>query len=514
MKRKSAILVVLIFAFAVHALSQSGAGLGSISGVVLDASKAAVPGASVVVANEAKGIRRNLETNSQGVFTAPALIPAEGYSISVNKSGFATYQATGVTLAVGQNIDLHIALVVAGTEASVEVAAEAILVDDTKTDVSQLVNSRQILELPINGRRVDSFVLLTPAVVPDGAFGLLSFRGIGGHNAFLTDGNDTTNTFYNENAGRTRITSPISQEAVQEFQVVSNNYGAEYGQAMGGVVNTITKSGTNDIHGTGYWFFRNRSLNARDRYASFNPQDIRHQSGVSLGGPLIKDKLFFFGNYEATRRNFPAIASVTTANLFTAAGALNTAANPCPNPAATIQATVAQCQAVIQMLTTRNFGTVSRTVQQDLGFAKIDYQASSRNSLSFSLSGLRWVSPHGIQATGIVFNTGAAIGGNADSTVRDAYGRAQWTSVVNAHVVNEARFGWFKDRLFDTPNPDFLYPGLGLASLTVNSTSNLGIAPNYPRLNPSETRFEYADNLSWTHGAHAMKFGIDIAHTE
>src|SRR5207244_12261859 len=146
--------------------------------------------------------------------------------------------------------------------------------DLTKSDVSQVVNSTQIIELPINGRRVDSFVLLTPAVVPDGAFGLLSFRGVAGHNAFLTDGNDTTNTYYNENAGRTRITSPISQEAVQEFQVISDNFAAEYGQAMGGVVNTITKSGSNDIHGTGYWFFRNRSLNARDRYATFNPQDI------------------------------------------------------------------------------------------------------------------------------------------------------------------------------------------------------------------------------------------------
>src|SRR5437870_12175852 len=514
MKRKTVILFLLIFAFAGYALSRAGAGLGSISGVVLDASRAAVPSASVVVANEAKGIRRNLETNSQGVFTAPALIPAEGYSVSVNKSGFATYQATAVTLAVGQNIDLHIDLAVAGTEASVEVTAEAVLVDDTKTDVSQLVNSRQILELPIDGRRVDSFVLLTPAVVPDGAFGLLSFRGIGGHNAFLTDGNDTTNTFYNENAGRTRITSPISQEAVQEFQVISNNYAAEYGQAMGGVVNTITKSGSNDVHGTAYWFFRNRSLNARDRYASFNPQDIRHQAGASLGGSLIKDKLFYFFNYEATRRNFPAIATVTSANLFTAAGTLDAARNPCPNPTATIQATAAQCQTAIQVLTTRNFGTVSRTVTQDLGFGKIDYRLSNRNSLSFSLSGLRWISPHGIQATGIVFSSGNAIGNNADSTVRNAYGRAQWTSLLTNSLLNEARFGWFKDRLFDAASNDFLFPGLGRATLTINGTGNLGVAENYPRLHPSETRLSFADNLSWTRGAHTMKFGIDIAHTE
>ena len=512
--RRGIIVFIWAWIFAGSAFGQSEAGLGSISGIVQDPSKAAVPGAAVVLTNDSKGIRRTIETNSQGIFTAPALIPADGYSVSVTKGGFATYQATGITVAVGQNVDLHVELALAGAEASIEVTAQAVLVEDTKTDVSQLVNSRQILELPINGRRVDSFVLLTPAVVPDGAFGLLSFRGIGGHNAFLTDGNDTTNTFYNENAGRTRITSPISQEAVQEFQVISNNYAAEYGQAMGGVVNTITKSGSNDIHGTGYWFFRNRSLNARDRFASFNSQDIRHQSGASLGGALIKNKLFYFFNYEATRRNFPAIASVTTANLFTANGILDVTRNPCPNPAATLQATVAQCQAAIQMLTTRNFGTVPRTVQQDLGFGKIDYQISDRNSLSFSLSGLRWVSPHGIQATGIVFNTGNAIGNNADSTVRDGYGRAQWTSIVNSHVVNEARFGWFKDRLYDPASSDFLFPGLGLASLTVNSTGNLGIANSYPRLNPSETRFEYADNLSWNTGAHTMKFGIDITHSQ
>src|SRR5262245_42657087 len=494
----------------------TGGGLGSISGLVQDAQNAAVAGAQVVVANESKGIRRTLETNGQGVFAAPALIPAEGYSVTVSKSGFAPYRSAPITLAVGQNLDLRIDLVVAGAQTTVEVTVEEAVVLETKSDVSQIVNSRQIMELPINGRRVDSFVLMTPAVVPDGAFGLLSFRGVAGHNAFLTDGNDTTNTYYNENAGRTRITSPISQEAVQEFQVISNNYAAEFGQAMGGVVNTITKSGSNDVHGTGYWFFRNKNLNARDRYASFVPTDNRHQLGASLGGSIIKDKLFYFANYEATRRDFPAIATVTSANLFTAQGLLDTAnaTNACPNPAATIQATAAQCQAAIQMLTTRNFGTVSRTVQQDLGFAKIDYHLNDRNSLSFSLSGLRWVSPHGIQATGIVFADGNAIGNNADSTVRDAYGRAQWTAIVSPHIVNEARFGWFKDRLFDPASPDFLYPGLGLASLTVNSTNNLGVANTYPRLNPSETRFQYADNLSWVLGPHTMKFGVDITTTE
>src|SRR5258708_28996973 len=175
-----------------------------------------------------------------------------------------------------------------------------------------LAGKGETQDLPTTARRGDLFVLLTPAVVPDGAFGLLSFRGVAGHNSFLTDGNDTTNQFYNENAGRTRITSPISQEAVQEFQVISDNFAAEYGNAMGGVINTITKSGQNQIHGTGYWFFRNRSLNARDRYALFTPQDIRHQSGGSMGGAIARAKLFSSFNYEAPRPNCPAIPTLSS----------------------------------------------------------------------------------------------------------------------------------------------------------------------------------------------------------
>lgn len=489
------------------------AGMGAISGTVRDATGAVVPDAQVVVANESKGIKRTIRTTDAGVFAAPSLVPSPGYTVSVTKEGFSNYEVKEVQVQVGQNVDLAVMLQVAGATTQVQVDATAPIVDSAKTDVSQVIGSRQILDLPINGRRVDSFVLLSPAVAPDGNFGLLSFRGVAGHNAYLTDGNDTTNTFFNENAGRTRIQSPISQEAVQEFQVVSNNFSAEYGSAMGGVVNTVTKSGSNDIHGTGYWFFRNRSLNARDRYASFNPKDTRHQVGGSIGGAIVQNKAFYFFNYEATRRDFPAIASVTTANLFTAGGQLDLARNPCPATTG-VAATAAQCNTVIQMLTTRNFGTVSRTITQDLGFGKVDYRLNDKNSLSFSLSMLRWVSPHGIQSTGIVFPTGNAIGNNGDSTVRNAYGRAQWTSIVTNSVVNEFRFGWFKDRLHDPASDDFLFPGLGRASLTVASTGNLGVAANYPRLNPSERRFSFADNLNWVMGAHNFKFGVDIATTQ
>src|SRR5437762_26458 len=225
--------------------AQSTAGLAGISGVVRDAAGSLVPNAKVVVSNESKGVTRNLTTNDAGLFTAQALVPAPGYSVKVDANGFSGYEAKDLELLVGQNMNLNVNLALSTATARVEVTSAAPIVEDTKTDVSQVIGTQQIQDLPINGRRVDSFVLLTPAVSNDGTFGLLTFRGVGGGNSFLVDGNDTTEQFYNENAGRTRVATQISQDAVQEFQVLSANFSAEYGRAMGGVVNTVTRSGGN-----------------------------------------------------------------------------------------------------------------------------------------------------------------------------------------------------------------------------------------------------------------------------
>ena len=508
-RRLPSLLVLCLWAsFTLYA--QNSAGTASISGTVLDESGAAISGAKVLVENTSIGLRRALMTNASGVFSAPALVPGSGYKLSIVQPGFSTYILNEIGLTVGASVNLPIRLLVASSATQIEVTTELPIVESSKTDVSQLVDSKQILELPINGRRVDSFVLLTPAVVPDGTFGLISFRGVSGHNSFLTDGNDTTNQFYNENAGRTRIASQISQDAVQEFQVISNNFTAEYGRAMGGVVNTVTRSGSNAVHGTAFWFFRNRTLNARDRYASFNPPEVRHQAGGTVGGPIKKDKLFYFLNFEATRRKFPLLASVTSAPLFDANGNFqDTLVNGQPQ----CTAPAAQCAAAKTFLTTRNFGLIPRNVESEVALGKIDYRPNDRNSLSFSFNYMRWVSPNGIQ-TQAVLNTGAGIGSNADSTVRTRYGRAVWTYIPNASSLNEARFGWFKDRLFDDASQTFVRPELGRAGLTINGVTNLGYATQYPRLNPSEQRFSFADSFSKTSGRHSMKAGIDFASTQ
>ena len=502
MNKKSLVVALLLLCLPAGLLAQAVAGFGGISGVVRDASGAVVPSANVIVENASKGIRRTLTSNDAGIFAAPALVPASGYAVRVNKSGFKDFEVKEIEVLIGQNVSLNVPLAVAGSATQVEVSDAAPIVEQTKTGNSAVVSSKQIMDLPINGRRVDAFALLTPAVVPDGSFGLVSFRGIAGGNAFLTDGNDTTNNFYNENAGRTRISSQISQDAVQEFQVLSNGYSAEFGRASGGVINTVTRSGGNNVHGTGYWFFRNQDFNARDPYATVNPEERRDQFGGSIGGAIKKDKLFYFTNLEATRRNFPLVASLTRPPLFDPNG---TFVGVCT-------ATAAQCQAA-QSFLGRMTQVLNRTANSELGFAKLDYRPNERNAVSLSFNYLRWISPNGIQ-TQAVLNDGNGIGNNANSTVRTRYGRASWTYIPTNTIVNEVRYGWFKDRLFDDVNASLIPALTGAVGITVQGQANLGVATSYPRLNPSENKHQIADNLTWTVGKHTVKFGGDFVSAQ
>ncbi len=499
-------VAVVLFGLTAGAFAQGVAGLGAVAGTVRDASGAAVPAASVVITNQSKGIRRAMQTTDAGLFSAPALAPSSGYDIIVSKTGFVNWEAKGFTVNVGQTLDFKVDLAVSGAATQVEVTASAPLIEDTKSGVTDLVSQQQIDDLPINGRRADTFVLLTPAVTTDGAFGLVAFRGVVGSNSFLTDGNDTTNSFYMENAGRTRISTQISADAVQEFQVLSDGFSAEFGRAMGGVINTVTRSGTNEYHGTAYEFFRNRTLNAPDRYAlGYNPPEWRHQAGGTIGGPITKDKLFFFTNFEMVDRNFPGLNRITTQSIADPTGTFVNPAN-CKAPA-----TPAQCSAAIAFIQPQMNVLVPRSVFEVLGFGKIDYRPNEKNTFSFDLNAMHWRSPNGIQTQG-VFPSGAMLGNNGNSTVETRYGKADWTSIISGNSLNDLRFGWFKDRLSDPANSQ-LWPSTGPLYITV-AGATVGAAQAYPRTYPSEQRFQIVDNFSITKGAHSIKFGMDFSTTE
>jgi hypothetical protein len=497
------LVAFLLLSLPAPIFAQSAAGVAGLSGTVYDSSGAVVPNAKVVISSAAQGQVRATTTNEAGVFTAPALLPGPGYKVAVNASGFAPYQLTDIDLQVGQNLSLTVNVTVATETISVEVSAAVQLVDDTKTDVSQVVGEREIMNLPINGRRVDQFVLDTPGVTNDATFGLLSFRGVAGNNSFLLDGNDNTEQFYDENAGRTRIASQISADAVQEFQVVSANFSAEYGRAMGGVVNTVTKSGTNGFHGGAFYFLRSTGFDARDPYSVFNPTEHRIQTGATLGGPIVKDKLFFFLSTDITRRNFPMTDSqvkvgVVDQNAQTWVGC-------------TLPATPAQCAAINPLLP-RFYGQIPRTASNDLYFGRLDYHLNDRNTISASFNFLRWLSPNGIQ-TGLSSTTGAAITGNGDDTVSVRNGKLTWTYVPTSSLVNSFRYGLDTDRQADGFDQAELGGGLNYLDVSVGGVQ-LGPATYLPRVEPMETRNEFADDVTWTKGTHTVKVGVNFVNTQ
>jgi hypothetical protein len=499
MNWKTAAAIVLCFSTRVFA--QSAGGVAGISGAVKDPSGSAVPNAKVVISSKTQGTVRTVTTNVDGAYAAPALLPGQGYAVTVTAPGFAPYEAKDIDLQVGQNVNLSISLSVGQTSTSVEVNAAAELLEDTKSDVSQVVGTREIMDLPINGRRVDSFVLNTAGVTNDGTFGLLSFRGVEGNNSFLLDGNDNTQQFYDENAGRTRIQSQISADAVQEFQVVSANVSAEYGRAMGGVVNTVTKSGTNAVHGSAFYFLRSTGFDAHDPYSAFNPTEHRIQTGGTVGGAIVKDKLFYFLSADITRRNFPFVDSEVKVGFV---DTVNQVWVGCGAPA-----TPAQCNAINALLP-RFFGQIPRKADNDLYFGRLDYHLNDRNTFSTSFNYLRWKSPNGIQ-TGLSSTTGAGITGNGDDTVALRNGKATWTLVATNALVNSFRYGLYTDREADSFDQAELGGGLGYLDVSVAGVQ-LGPATYLPRVQPLEVRNEFADDVSWSKGKHMIKFGFSAEH--
>jgi len=502
-------LATLLLCVSSSVFAQSAGGVAGISGVVRDASGSSVPNAKVTISSEGQGTVRSLVTNDAGAFSAQALIPGPGYQVKVEAKGFNTYQADKLDLAVGQNLDLNISMTIGSAITQVDVSATAVMVDDTKTDVSTVIDTKQLQDLPTNGRRVDSFVLLTPGVTNDATFGLLTFRGVAGNNSFLVDGNDNTEQFYDENAGRTRIQSQISQDAVQEFQVVSDDYSAEYGRAMGGVVNTVTKSGTNQFHGVGFYYLRSTGFDARDPFASFNPSERRVEGGATVTGPIVKDKLFFTLNFDLTYRNFPMVDSYVSPTVVNST--TQTWVGCGVASGTTPAATAAQC-AAINALLPRFYGTVPRTDDNDLGFGRLDYHLSDKHTFTAEFNFLRWWSPNGIQ-TGLVSTSGAAITGNGDDSVRVRNGKLGWTWVPTSSFVNSFRFGYDTDRQADSFDAAELGSGLGYLDVSVGGVQ-LGPATYLPRVEPAETRYEISDDANLVKGNHSIKFGFNFFTTE
>jgi outer membrane receptor protein involved in Fe transport len=477
------------------------AGSATITGSVTDASGGVVPLADVTIRNTDTGIERKTQTSDGGVYTAAFLQPGH-YEVEVAKTGFASVVRKDLTLQVGQTMAINLSLTVQAAQQAVTVSGESPIVDAEKTDVSQVVSESEAANLPIAGRRWDSFVLLTPNVTTDGTSGLVSYRGISGlYNGNTVDGANNNQAFFSEARGRANSGAYVySMDSIKEYQVNASNYSAELGQAAGGVVNAVTKSGTNNFHGDLFYYLRYPTWNAVDSYSksrAIYSQPIHQwqQFGGSLGGAIVKDKLFYFGTYDGSRKVNPISY---TSNVYSP----TVTALPCPP-----QVSASQCAAANAFLYAGQ-GTFPRATNQDVGFGRLDYQASPRNHVSASFDFMNYRAPNAY-STSPTYND-SSLATNGSYVFHERIFVANWDSTISSSAVNSLRFQWGRDLEVAGSNAPAPYVNVGGSG----GSSNLMIyGENYalPRTaEPDEHRIQLSDTLSKVYGRHTFKTGFDF----
>ena len=334
MLRKSAsfskfcLVVACIFLSAVADLAQSQATTGNIEGRVTDPNGAAVPTVTITATNQETGLAKTANTDEEGIYRILFLPPGKYRVTTSGAHGFAGADFSNVTVTVGGKTPLDIQLKVGGTTTMVDVAAEGQIVETTRTSVSSTINERAIQNLPVNGRNFLDFATLTPGVVRDPTrAGDLAVGGQKGtFNSLQVDGADNNNTFFGQSFGRTGTRPPyqFSEESVQEFQVNQNGFSAEFGRAGGAIINVVTKSGTNNWHGSAFEYFRDESLNSNTPILTARgvkrPKSQINQFGGTVGGPIKKNRAFFFATFDGQRSNIPNI--VDAPNFFAQTAAI------------------------------------------------------------------------------------------------------------------------------------------------------------------------------------------------
>ncbi len=490
------ILLLLLLSFALPAAAQLGA--GQIQGTIADPSGAMIAGAKVTITNTATGASRELTTDAGGRYRAVALEPGP-YTVKVEQSGFATLERKGVDVVVGSTATVDLKLQVAAEGQTIVVEDAAPLVPTESTEVSSAVTKEVVENVPSIGRRWDNYALLAPGVSTDGTFGLISYRGISGlYNNNTVDGADNNQAFFSEARGRTRAAYTYSQATVKEFQVSLSNFNAEYGRAAGGLVNAVTKSGGNRFHGEAFYFIRDASLGAADPFAAPTAlaftgdptlPERRQQYGFAAGGPVKKDKLFWFLSYDEQHRTFPYVVSTFSSTFFGAT--FNGDCTTLPNANQ-----VATCQFLQSQIT-----VVPRKGLNNVALGKVDWVVNQNHNLSFYYNYHQWRGVNGIRTPLINFN--AASDNGLDKVRTDSF-YTRWTYVISPTMLNEFRFQLARDNEFQQPNA----PGPGTS---VTGGFSFGQPDFLPRPQyPFEKRFQWTDNFSWIHGRHTFKFGADI----
>ena len=495
---------------------------GGIAGTVFDPTEAAVPNATVLIHNNGTGADLTLTSAASGEFRAP-LLPPGNYTVTITAQGFGQRVENNVVVLVNQITEVNPHLNTGTESQSVEVTSDLPVIQFDSPAFGGHLETREIENIPINNRRWSSLALTTPGVTNDAnGFGLLSFRAIPAVlNNVQIDGADDNQAFFGEERGRTRAGYSTSQVAVREFQVNTGVYSAELGRAVGGVVNSVTKTGSNNVHGEVYFYHRGdefSSINPKVTLPNpaggagipFRPKDKRNQYGFGVGGPLIKDRLFWFYAFDAFRRNFPGVAvSGYPAGL---------AASCTPALLTATGATAAQCASALADLQ-GDLGLVPRFGNQLINTPKLTWIISPKHTLNAYYHRLRWDSPGGVQTQAALSYARDAFG---TDFVKLDYGVAQLDSVLTDHLTNEVRYQYARELNDEGQQPYTAYSlahmaaggNVTYAAITASAGGfNVG-SPYYSyRVSyPDERKWQIGDTASYTWGRHQIRFGIDMVH--
>src|SRR2546427_599937 len=525
---------------------------GTIVGVVKDTSGALIPGVSITIKHTDTGQTRTAISSDSGSYNVP-LLPVGAYEVSTMMPGFKQQVRSGINLVVGQQAVIDITLEVGGTAEQITVSEEAPLVNTTLSSTSGLITEQQVKDLPLNGRSFDRLLELNPGVVNNssnmGGGGNFPGFSVAGHrqetNRFLINGVDwiggnATHQFITPSGASSQL---LGVEAVREYNVLEHTYGAEYGKRAGGQVSIVTSSGTNQWHGDLFEYHRNSALDASDFFATEKNPFKRHQYGGTIGGPLMKDKLFVFGNYEGFRERlgqssrgiYPDVSSRQGLLPCYLAYPTNTAAN-CPNSAALVTVPnlkpgmlpyanlwwpVPNGDEVLSPTglptgTAYNYNDAVRKVYEHFVMSRVDYVVSPKDTL---------------------FGNYTFSDGQRDAPQLDSYytqyvpQRSQTLGMTETHVfsptvVNSATLGWVrpiagmvtttngrgpaipKNLIFlEGGNPGSIVIGGGA---TTTAPSSVTPAPGNNPLKGNNEYYSLADALRFTKGKHSYSAGVWI----
>lgn len=453
------------------AFAQSAAINGQIEGIITDQTNAAVAGAKVTVTNTGTGLARSLQTDDSGFYRFGTL-PLGKYNVKVEATGFTSVERMGITVNAGTIATANIQLGVGAVTSTVEITAATPLIEPGRTDIGSTLSPNQVVNLPLTSRNTYNFILVQPNVSghPQNTFGVprkVNANGFTDRINYQLDGNNNTQS---DRAGIRLM--PISNTFIGEVQQINNGFAPEFGNTTGTVYNAITKSGSNDLHGEGAYLIRRQSLNARPsllRAPAPKPEGFLDSVYTNVGGPVIKNKLFFFGAFEYVSHDLSTAVTATPANI-----------------------------AAVGL--TADFGNPVPTVERPYFFlGKFDYQINARNTLAVRYNHFRNEQP---------YNNGGGLTVKSQTILfRDrvhALG-AQLISTPTDRTVNEFRFS---APYRDQQNLPFEASGTGPA-LTIPGIINFG-GPTVAGFHFIEVTPEFADNFTFNLKTHSLKFGTSI----